>query len=164
MANGWRWWALAAVVGITDAATKDWVRLNLFQGEVVPLTGFFNLVYFQNAGAAFSFLAGAGGWQKYLFIIIALVVAAVLTWALSIARPRTEAVAFSLILGGAIGNAVDRTQHSHVTDFLDFYWQNWHWPAFNVADIAICVGALILVCWTVFSAGGELRSKITAKQ
>lgn len=152
LATGWRWWTLGAAVAITDVVTKELTRLSLFKGEVIPITGFFNLVHFQNAGAAFSFLAGAGGWQRYFFTAIALVISAGLIWLLSSVLPRLEALAYSLILGGAMGNAIDRILLGHVTDFLDFHCQNWHWPAFNVADIAICLGALLLVSWAVFGA------------
>lgn len=155
LATGWTWWSLAAAVVFTDFATKHWVRISLSEGDWVPLTGFFNLVLLHNAGAAFSFLADAGGWQRHFLTAIALLVSVMLMWMLSSALARVEAIAYSLILGGALGNALDRISYGHVTDFLDFHWQGWHWPSFNIADIAICIGALALIGWTTFGRAGQ---------
>jgi len=155
LASGWVWWSLALAVALADYVTKHLVRLNLPEGSGIPLTGFFNLVSIRNAGAAFSFLADAGGWQRYFFTAVALVVAVALGWILSSALPRVEALAYSFIMGGALGNAVDRMYFGRVTDFLDFHWQGWHWPSFNLADIAICVGALVLIGWNVFGERGQ---------
>lgn len=145
------WWALALVVLITDFASKELVRLHWPIGTVIPVTGFFNFVSARNPGAAFSMLADAGGWQRYFFLGIALLVSAVLMWMLLSPMRRREALAYSLILGGALGNAMDRLNFAEVTDFLDFHASGMHWPAFNGADVAITLGAACLI----FSAFGS---------
>lgn len=143
--HGPRWWILAFALALADQATKYAVHSGLTLDAVVPVTGFFNLVHRWNTGAAFSFLAEAGGWQRYFLSALALIVAAALAWMLSSPRPRSESLAYALILGGALGNAVDRILRGYVVDFLDFHWHGWSWPAFNVADVGICVGAALLV-------------------
>ncbi|HEY0844134.1 MAG TPA: signal peptidase II [Noviherbaspirillum sp.] len=148
LANGAGWWALALLVAGTDQAIKYAVHDGLPYGASIPLTGFFNFVHRWNTGAAFSFLADAGGWQRYFFSAIAIIVSVMLGWMLTKPRPKTEAAAYSLILGGALGNVIDRIHRGYVVDFLDFHWQGWHWPAFNLADIGICVGAALLVIGT----------------
>jgi signal peptidase II len=145
--RGAGWWSLALLLASADQAIKFAVHSGLPYGASIPLTDFFNFVHRWNYGAAFSFLADAGGWQRYLFTVIAIVVSAVLIWILTKPQSKTEALGFSLILGGALGNVVDRINRGYVVDFLDFHWQSWHWPAFNLADIGICVGAaLLIVC------------------
>ena len=139
------WWGLAAAAIVADTATKHLVRARMVEGEALPLAPFFNLVSARNSGAAFSFLADAGGWQRWFFVVLALVVSAVLVWMLSAKRGRLEAFAYAMILGGAVGNAIDRLVFGSVTDFLDFHLAGWHWPAFNVADIVIFAGAACLV-------------------
>ena len=115
-------------------------------GEGVPLTSFFNLVRVHNLGAAFSFLSDAGGWQRGFFTGLGIVAALVMVWMLrSHAGQRLFCSAISFILGGAIGNVIDRLLHGYVVDFLDFHWAGWHFPAFNVADCAITVGAGLLI-------------------
>lgn len=147
LSRGAGWWTLALLLVIADQASKYAVHYGLPYGASIPLTGFFNFVHRWNTGAAFSLLADAGGWQRYLFTVIAIIVSAVLGWMLTKPQPKTEAVGYSLILGGALGNVVDRINRGYVVDFLDFHWQGWHWPAFNLADIGICVGAaLLIVC------------------
>lgn len=146
------WWTLALLLASADQAIKYAVYSGLPYGASIPLTDFFNLVHRWNTGAAFSFLADAGGWQRYLFTVIAIVVSAVLGWMLTKPQPKTEAVGYSLILGGALGNVVDRINRGYVVDFLDFHWQGLHWPAFNLADIGICVGAALLIICS-FRAG-----------
>jgi signal peptidase II len=121
------------------------VDLNTHLGWNYRVTDFFNLVHVLNPGAAFSFLAGAGGWQRWFFLAIALAVSAWLTWMLTRPRDKSEALSFSLILGGALGNAYDRAARGQVIDYLDFHLAGWHWPAFNLADVAITVGAVLLV-------------------
>jgi signal peptidase II len=139
------WWALGLAVAVTDFATKQAVRLQWPEGTVVPVTSFFNLVSVQNAGAAFSMLADAGGWQRHFLAALAVVVSAVLLWLLTSPLRRLEAAGYSLILGGAVGNAIDRIVYGSVTDFLDFHVLGMHWPAFNGADIAICLGAASMI-------------------
>jgi len=146
MRNWWNWLALSAVVIVLDQLTKLWVSQALGAHEVIPLTPFFNLVLAHNAGAAFSFLAGAGGWQRGFFIGIAAVAALVIVYLLRKHHgEKLFSLALALILGGALGNLIDRIQFGHVVDFLDFYVQGYHWPAFNVADMAITGGAGLLI-------------------
>lgn len=145
LATALPWWALAAGVALADFAIKHLVRVQLPEGSVIPLTSFFNVVSVRNPGAAFSMLADAGGWQRYFLAALAIGVSVVLGWILFQSQRRLEAVAYSLILGGALGNAYDRIAFGEVTDYLDFHAAGWHWPAFNGADIAIFLGAVSLV-------------------
>lgn len=140
----------AAAVAALDFLTKRWIEAVLVPGEVVPVTGFFNLVLAFNPGAAFSLLAGASGWQRPFFVGVAVVAAALIVFLLRRHWHDTLfGVALSLILGGALGNLWDRVMLGHVVDFLDFHLAGWHWPAFNLADSAISVGAMLLV-WDGF--------------
>jgi signal peptidase II len=146
MRNWWSWLALSAVVIVLDQLTKQWVTQSLGLREVIPVMPSFNLVLAHNAGAAFSFLAGAGGWQRGFFIGVAVVAAVVIVHLLRKHHgEKLFSLALALILGGALGNLIDRIQFGHVVDFLDFYVQSWHWPAFNVADMAITAGAALLI-------------------
>lgn len=121
-------------------------------GASSPVTSFFNLVHVRNPGAAFSFLADAGGWQRYFFIVIGIAVPAVLAWLLRRGVANwMEALAYSLIIGGALGNVIDRITLGFVVDYLDFHWSGWHWPAFNAADMAITGGAVLLVASSFFT-------------
>ncbi len=140
------WLGIALLVLLIDQFTKVLV-LGAFQlGDSTPITSFFNLVRVHNHGAAFSFLADAGGWQRWFFTGIGGVAAVFMLWMLySHAGQKLFSLAVALILGGAIGNVVDRLMHGYVVDFLDFYWGRWHFPAFNVADSAISVGAALLI-------------------
>lgn len=142
----WHWLALAACLIVLDQASKYWVLTHYAHGQGTVITGFFNIVRAHNSGAAFSFLAGAGGWQRWLFVAIALAVSAFVLWQLrkNPAHPR-YCLALACFLGGGLGNMIDRLLHGHVVDFLDFHYSGWHYPAFNVADIAICTGAALLV-------------------
>ncbi len=145
------WLLLAGVVIIADQVTKYWVMAALVVGEHVSVTSFFNLVLVFNSGAAFSFLASAGGWQRWIFIALALVISAwIIVLLYKHAAERLMSCALALILGGALGNVVDRFVHGAVLDFLDFYINDWHWPAFNVADSAITLGVSLLL-WTQFT-------------
>jgi len=140
------WYALAAAVLGLDYATKIAVLHSFAPGESLALTGFFNLVLVFNTGAAFSFLAGAEGWQTLLFSAIAVVAAVVIVVLISRNRGKILFCAgLALILGGALGNLYDRLVYGKVVDFLDFHVAGWHWPAFNVADSAISVGAAMLI-------------------
>jgi signal peptidase II len=140
------WLGIALLVLLIDQFTKVLV-LGAFQlGDSTPVTSFFNLVRVHNHGAAFSFLAGAGGWQRWFFTGIGVVAALFMLWMLrSHAGQTLFCLAISLILGGAIGNVIDRLLHGYVVDFLDFFWGRWHFPAFNVADSAITLGAGLLI-------------------
>lgn len=137
---------LSAVVFTLDLLTKYIVTQNFELYESVNILPIFNLTYARNTGAAFSFLANHDGWQKYFFIVLAIVISAVLVYFLkkNSASQKLQNSAYALIIGGALANMVDRAYNGFVVDFLDFYWQNWHYPTFNVADIAICIGAGLL--------------------
>ena len=151
----WLWWTLSLVITSADQAIKSVIMGAFPVGTVIPLASFFNLVHFWNTGAAFSFLAEAGGWQRYFFIGLALVVSLVLALLLRKPRADSEALGYSLILGGAVGNLLDRAFRGHVIDYLDFYWQSWHWPAFNLADIGIVGGAAMLILSSSLSPNVE---------
>lgn len=140
------WLGISTIVLLLDQLTKITILKLFHYGESLPVTGFFNLVLVYNKGAAFSFLAASGGWQRYLFTAIG-IGAAVFIIHLLRKHPgqRMFCWALALILGGAIGNVLDRVVYGHVIDFLDVYIGNWHWPAFNIADSAICVGAVLFV-------------------
>ena len=140
------WYALAALVAVLDQLTKYWVSAGFGYGEARAITGFFNLVLTHNSGAAFSFLASAAGWQRGFFIGIALI--AIVVISVLLARHSGEklfCLSLALILGGAVGNVIDRIAFGYVVDFLDFHLAGWHWPAFNLADSAITVGAVLLL-------------------
>lgn len=148
------WLALAAAVVILDQLTKAWVVAGLPYRHAVELLPFFRLVHVHNTGAAFSFLAGAGGWQRWFFVALALGASVILTvWLWRLPRGRwLEAAGISLILGGALGNFIDRIRYGFVVDFLDFHLGGWHWPAFNLADTAITVGVGLLLWQSFFSS------------
>lgn len=138
--------AVSLVLVIADQCTKYAISSNLRYGESVSITSFFNLVLVYNKGAAFSFLSNAGGWQRMFFIVVTSAAIIVLVWL--IAKHENEKLfrwGLTLILGGAIGNLIDRVAYGHVIDFLDFHWAGWHFWAFNVADSAISVGAVLLI-------------------
>jgi signal peptidase II len=143
--NWWRWLVLAAAVIVLDLATKAWVVSAFREGQEMPVTGFFSLVLAYNTGAAFSLLAGHDGWQRWLFTGIAIVASVFLVWMLRRGGHRTLMCGLALILGGALGNLWDRVMEGRVTDFLLFHYAGWSWPAFNVADSAITVGAAMLI-------------------
>jgi signal peptidase II len=147
MSRAWRWFALSAAIVAADQLTK-WLVLGYFENRYprVELTGFFNLVLVFNKGAAFSLFAQAAGWQTPLLAAFALA-AAVIVSVLILRNPGRGllCLGLALILGGALGNLIDRVRFGHVVDFLDFHALGWHWPAFNVADSAISVGAVILI-------------------
>ncbi len=141
----WSWLSLLIVV--FDQVSKQWADAALQLYRPVELLPGLNFTLSYNAGAAFSFLSDAGGWQRWFFTVLALAVSLfILRWMQTLRRDeRWMAVALALILGGALGNVWDRIVLGHVIDFIDVYYQQWHWPTFNVADSAICVGAVMLV-------------------
>ena len=145
--SGWLLWVgIAALIVVLDQFTKVLVLGSFQYGEGLPITGFFNLVRVHNLGAAFSFLANAGGWQRWFFTALGTVAALAMVWMLrSHTGQRLFCAAISLVLGGAVGNVIDRLLHGYVIDFLDFHWAGWHFPAFNVADCAITLGACLLI-------------------
>jgi signal peptidase II len=146
LSRAWRWFALAAAVVLADQVTKALVLGRFAAGERLEITGFFNMVLVYNKGAAFSFLADAQGWQTPLLTAFALVAIGIVG-TLLVRSPgrRLFCIGLALILGGALGNLIDRLRFGQVVDFLDFHAHGWHWPAFNVADSAITVGAVVLI-------------------
>jgi len=142
----WLWMLVSAIIIAADQATKYAIVTLTPHGASYPLTPFFNLVHVWNRGAAFSFLADAGGWQRYAFIALGICISTALAVMLyrGLAN-RLEATAYALVIGGALGNVSDRISRGYVVDYLDFHWQGWHWPAFNIADIAITTGAVLLI-------------------
>ncbi len=154
-----RWLALSAAVAAADLATKAWVSSAFRAGEVHVVTPFLNLVLWHNPGAAFSFLAGAGGWQRWFFVGVTLAVSAVLLAMLrKSGANRLLAVALSLVLGGAAGNLWDRLTLGHVVDFIQLHAAGYYWPAFNVADSAITVGVALILWDGVREARAARRS------
>jgi signal peptidase II len=144
--NWQRWFVISALVIVLDQVTKYWVSQSLAPGAGVPVTPFFNLVLTYNTGAAFSFLSQASGWQRGFFILIAALASLLIIYFIRrYHREKRFSFGLSLILGGAVGNLWDRIVLGHVVDFLDFYIQAYHWPAFNVADSAITCGAALLI-------------------
>jgi signal peptidase II len=141
----WLW--LSVVVVVVDQFTKRLVDASMQLHQSIELAPFFQLTYLRNQGAAFSFLSGAGGWQRWFFIILAVIAGALITVWLRKLDPRRhrEAIAWALVLGGALGNLIDRILYGYVIDFLDVYYGDWHWPAFNVADSAITLGVILLL-------------------
>jgi signal peptidase II len=145
-AIGWaRWLWLAAAVVVLDQATKQAILAAFRPGEALPLTAFFSLVLTFNAGAAFSFLAGAAGWQRWLFMAVAVGACAFMVWLLRRGGSRLYCAGLALIVGGAAGNLYDRVVIGRVVDFLLFHYAQWSYPAFNVADSAITLGAAALI-------------------
>ena len=152
--SGWLLWiGIAALIVVIDQFTKVLVLGSFQYGESLPITAYFNLVRVHNLGAAFSFLSNAGGWQRWFFTALGIVAALFMVWMLrSHPGQRLFSSAISFILGGAIGNVIDRLLHGYVVDFLDFHWSfldgifhGGHFPAFNVADCAITLGAGLLI-------------------
>jgi signal peptidase II len=144
MLNRWLW--LSALVIALDQLSKAWITSHFAYGENFYVLGIFNLVLAHNTGAAFSFLNDAGGMQRWLFSIIAIAASAWIVWLLR--KHRAQLLfswALSMILGGALGNLIDRITYGYVVDFLDFHWGIYHFPAFNLADSAITCGAFLLI-------------------
>ncbi|HPE03279.1 MAG TPA: signal peptidase II [Thauera sp.] len=154
------WLVLAVLVGVLDQVTKQLVLANLHRGEMIPVTGFFDLVLVYNTGAAFSFLAEHSGWQRWFFTVLALAISA---WLLALMHHHRHEkllpAAFALIIGGALGNVYDRIVHGAVVDFLHFHYAGWSWPAFNLADSAITVGVVMMLWGQLFgpSTGDQPR-------
>ncbi|MEI8572960.1 lipoprotein signal peptidase [Methylomonas sp. LW13] len=142
-----KWLWISAVTLVLDQASKLAVDGSMQLFESIPLLPYFNLTYVHNTGAAFSFLAQAGGWQRWLFAGLAVVMSSIIAvWLYRLQKHETlMAVALALVLGGAIGNLIDRVAYGYVIDFLDVYYQDWHWPAFNIADSAICIGVGLML-------------------
>ena len=140
------WLGLALILLIADQLTKVMILGYYRLGDATTVTSFFNIVRVHNTGAAFSFLASASGWQRWFFTAIGVAAALFIVWMLK-SHPGQRLFSFALacILGGAVGNVIDRTLHGYVVDFLDFHYAGWHFPAFNIADAAISIGAVCLI-------------------
>ena len=150
--SGWRLWWLMLLVLVADQISKQVVIANMQLFDSIELLPFFNFTYVRNYGAAFSFLSDAGGWQRWFFTFIAVAISCVLAvWLARNSKTQLKLnLALSLVLAGAIGNLIDRSIYGYVIDFFHLYYQNWHYPAFNIADSAICIGAALLI-WDSFS-------------
>ncbi len=142
-----KWYVLLALgVLIADQITKWWAQISLPMAQAVKVTDFLNWFLIYNPGAAFSFLSQAGGWQRWFFTVIGIIAAIVIIWLLQKnMHDRPFCLALSLILGGAIGNVLDRLLYGAVVDFIDVHYDGWHWPAFNIADSAISIGATLII-------------------
>ena len=154
------WMVVALLVVVVDQGTKwavvEWIPL---YGKV-PINSFLNLTHQQNSGAAFSFLAGASGWQRWFFVVLATGVSAVIAvwlWRIRTEGPLVLMAGLSLVLGGAIGNLIDRARLGYVTDFIQVWFGNWAFPSFNVADAAISVGAAILIIDALFFSARDTK-------
>lgn len=143
--RNWLW--IVLLILFADQATKILADTLLVYRQPVPLLPMFNLTLVYNTGAAFSFLSDAGGWQRWFFMLLSFGVSiALVIWLQKLAsHEKLQTVSIAMILGGAIGNLIDRSIYGHVIDFIDVYYQNHHWPAFNIADSAISVGVTLLI-------------------
>lgn len=156
------WMAISALVVIADQLTKwaivKWIALY----EKIPLNSFINLTHHKNPGAAWSFLADAGGWQRWFFIGLATVVSVVLVvwlWRIRNERQAILSAGLALVLGGAIGNLIDRVVSGEVTDFIQVLFGSWAFPSFNVADAGITVGAALLIIDALFFSGRQQAAR-----
>ena len=153
-----KWLGLAFAIIVVDHLTKWWVSASLDYLEAIPVLPFFSLVLVHNTGAAFSFLADAGGWQRWFFIAIGIVATVIIVRLLRRHGDEPLALPLALVLGGALGNVIDRVILGYVVDFLYFHYKGFAWPAFNVADMAISVGAAMLV-WDSLRGSKPAASK-----
>lgn len=146
-----KWFGVSALVIVLDQISKLWISGHFSNSESYAVTGFFNLVLAHNTGASFSMLSEAGGWQRWLFSGIAIVASVWIIWLLrKHQQQKLFCFALAFILGGALGNLIDRLMYGYVVDFLDFHWNEHHFAAFNVADSAINIGAALLL-WDSFT-------------
>ena len=157
-------YAIVLVIVVLDQITKIWADTSLAMYEQVPVTGFFNITRAYNYGAAFSFLDNAGGWQRWFFTAISLVVSVVLcVWLYRMSRAeKWLSLSIALILGGAVGNLIDRVWYGYVVDFIQVYWKTSYFPSFNIADAAITCGTIILLGITLFEKN-EVNADVTTK-
>jgi len=153
-----KWTIISVVVIILDQITKAIATAKLVMFDPVAVMPMFNFTLMHNEGAAFSFLSDAGGWQRWFFTVLATIVSiAIVIWIKKLTpQEKGMAISLSLILGGAIGNLIDRVRFGYVVDFIDVYYNDWHWPAFNIADSAIFVGAAIMI---IYSFREEKKTK-----
>jgi signal peptidase II len=142
-----KWLGLSFLAVVLDQVSKLAVSGSMQLYQSIKIMPYFNLTYVHNTGAAFSFLSDAGGWQRWFFAGLAVIISSVMVvWLAKLKQHETLlAVALSLVLGGAIGNLIDRLAYGYVIDFLDVYYQSWHWPAFNIADSAITLGVVLML-------------------
>ena len=159
-----RWLAVAGAIVFADLATKEWVTQAFRYGESREVSPFFNLVLVHNSGAAFSFLAGAGGWQRWFFTAVAIAISIVIVWMLrKPGNARLLNAALALVLGGAVGNLFDRVTLGYVVDFVQLHAAGHYFPAFNVADSAITVGVALLV-WDGLRPAARAPAPVAAPQ
>ncbi len=162
--NSWAfaWLLMSALIVVLDLWTKGLATEHLTLYRPLELTSWLNMTLAHNYGAAFSFLSDAGGWQRWLFTGLASVVTLVLiVWLLRLpATDKLTAAALGLIIGGAVGNLIDRINNGYVVDFIDVYYRDWHWPAFNLADSAITGGVILLLIDGVFQFLSAKRSEV----
>ena len=160
--NALPWLGLSLLVIVADQLTKAWVLTRLPEYQAVTvIEGFWNWYRTYNTGAAFSFLSDAGGWQKYFFVVLAFAICGLLGYWLA-RTPRRDwktALPFALVIGGAIGNVVDRLLHGHVVDFIQWHWRGHYWPAFNVADAAIVAGAVGIALFGLLQGKGQGKAR-----
>ncbi|PHM61848.1 signal peptidase II [Xenorhabdus ishibashii] len=161
--TGLRWLWLVVVVLILDLGSKLLVLQHFTLYESMPLIPYFNLTYAQNLGAAFSFLADKGGWQRWFFALVAVAITVVLLVMMyrSNAKQKLSNIAYALVIGGALGNLFDRLVHGFVVDFIDFYVGEWHWPTFNIADSAICIGAVLIIIESFISPDDKDKQAVS---
>jgi signal peptidase II len=147
-----KWLGLSLLALALDQVSKLTVDGTMQLYQSIPVLPFFKLTYVHNTGAAFSFLSEAGGWQRWFFAGLALIISTVITiWLSRLQKHETLlAIALSLVLGGAVGNLIDRLAYGYVIDFLDVYYGTWHWPAFNIADSAITLGVILMLVESFF--------------
>jgi len=152
-----KWVWLSGIVLVLDQISKIWVDLTLELHQSIPVIPSFSITYAHNYGAAFSFLSDAGGWQRWFFAVLAIAVSIGIVIYLSKLKNEEKllAVSLSLILGGAIGNIIDRVLYGYVIDFLDVYYQVYHWPIFNIADSAITVGVGLMLVESFMEKEGQ---------
>jgi signal peptidase II len=158
------WLGVSVLVLLADQLSKLWVLRSLPEFQPVPvIDGFWNWFRTYNTGAAFSFRSDASGWQQYLFVVLATVICGLLAWWLA-KTPRGDwktALPFALVIGGAIGNVIDRLQHGHVVDFIQWHWKDaYYYPAFNIADSAIVCGAVMIALFSIFS--GKKKQQLSS--
>ena len=160
--NALPWLGVSALVLVVDQLSKLWVLRSLPEFEpVTVIDGVWNWYRTYNTGAAFSLLGDAGGWQQYLFSGFAVAISVVLAWWLA-KTPRGDwktALPFALVIGGAIGNLLDRLQHGHVVDFIQWHWREHYWPSFNIADSAIVCGAVAIALFSLFSGKNKAERR-----
>lgn len=142
-----KWLWLSVLAFILDQLSKIWIDSNMSLYQSISVLPGFNITYVHNYGAAFSLLSEAGGWQRWFFAVLAATISiGIIVWIKKLQQHETlSAISLSLILGGAIGNLVDRVMYGYVIDFFDVYYQTWHWPVFNIADSAITVGVVVML-------------------